>query len=206
MKRTFREYMLDWWETFIEANQSEAKRIMEEFIGEEEFVEDYLEDDETPFDWLSAKTDADEIYQHFFGYSNDALDFNSRPDTETFLIDMFKEMFDGKYDFTDELIEDMAYHAQDYKLPRDFFSDLWRGGCESGLIGMFIYNSDCRKFYCDHIDDMEEFAEEMNLEWEINNNGKSSYIPRYTFICWFCYEQLGAKIASTLYPGDFWTL
>lgn len=199
---TFKKYVLNWWNEFIEDHKSDLKRLMETFVGEEETIEDYLEDNETPYDWLSAKDDADEIYKHFFGYEGEQLYFDDLPDTETFLEGMFKQAYTEKYDFVNKLIEDMVEHACNYSLPYSFFHDLSYGGCVSGIIGMFVYNSDCKEFYIDHIDDLETFVE--NLEESLGEPIKNKdHLPHYTFVCWLCYEELGHNIAQILYPERF---
>lgn len=118
---------------------------------------------------------------------------------------MFKEVGDQyikDYDFAEELLEDMAEECESYTNPTGFFQDLQHGGCVSGMIGMFIYNADCKKFYIDHIDNMEDFVEE--LEDEIGESIKNKQkLPHYTFICWLCYEELALRIARELWNDEF---
>ena len=202
---TFEKYVLNWWQKFVDSHESEAKRLMELFIGEEETIEDYLDEGETPYDWLIAKDEdyAEEIYENFFGYNADrSILADDVPDTETFLIGMFKQAYTKKYDFVDELIEDMAGHACNYCTPHGFFHDLSYGGCSSGMIGMFIYHSDCKRFYINHIDDLEAFVEDFEEELGERIPNKD-HQPRYTFVCWLCYEELAHDIARTIYPESF---
>ena len=202
---TFEKYVLNWWQKFVDSHESEAKRLMELFIGEEETIEDYLDEGETPYDWLIAKDEdyAEEIYENFFGYNADrSILADDVPDTETFLIGMFKQAYTKKYDFVDELIEDMAGHACNYCTPHGFFHDISYGGCSSGMIGMFIYHSDCKRFYINHIDDLEAFVEDFEEELGERIPNKD-HQPRYTFVCWLCYEELAHDIARTIYPESF---
>ncbi len=204
MEQTFEQYVMSWWDKYVANHSDDQKRLMETFIGEEETIEDYLDEGETPYDWLMAKgeDDADEIYSHFFGYSADRSLFDDLPETDTFLIGMFKQAYTDKYDFIDELIEDMAGHAENYDTPHGFFHDLSYGGCSSGMIGMFIYHSDCKRFYINHIDSMEDFI--ADFEEELGEPIKNSQRqPHYTFVCWVCYEELAYRIARTLYPNTF---
>jgi hypothetical protein len=71
---------------------------------------------------------------------------------------------------------------------KSFFNDLQHGGCQSGMISEFIYNSDCKDFYIKHIDDLEEMKEELedNLGEPIQNRNS---LPHYTFLCWLCFEE-----------------
>lgn len=204
MEQTFEQYVLSWWTEYIENHQDDQKRLMELFIGDEETIDDYLDEGETPYDWLMAESeeDADEIYKHFFGCNADRSLLDDVPDTEAFLIDMFKQAYTEKYDFVDALIEDMAGCSENYETPYGFFRDLSYCGCVSGMIGMFIYHADCKQFYIDHIDDLEAFVED--LEEEIGGPIKNKHHqPHYTFTCFLCYEELAYRIASTLYPKSF---
>ena len=59
MEQTFEQYVFSWWTQYIEDHQDDSKRLMELFIGEEETIEDYLDEGETPYDWLMAKGEED---------------------------------------------------------------------------------------------------------------------------------------------------
>lgn len=200
--QTFEGYVLDWWQEFVESHESESKSIMETLIGEEETIENYLDEGETSYDWLLNKDDADEIYQNFFGCNGESLCFDDIPDTETFLTNMFKQAYENEYDFAEEFIEDMAGNAAGYVNPVGFFKDLSYGGCSSGMIGMFIYNDDCKKFYINHIDDLEAFVEDFEGELGEHISNKD-HQPHYTFVCWLCYEEFAHRIGRTLFPETF---
>jgi len=70
------------------------------------------------------------------------------------------------------------------------------------LIGMLIYNSDCQKIYGKYANDMETFKEEIEQELGVPIHNKSG-VPHYTFVCWFCYEELGFQIARNLFEDEF---
>jgi len=44
---------------------------------------------------------------------------------------------------------------------KSFFLDLQTGGCVSGMISEFICHSDCKAFYIEHIDDLENIRTEL---------------------------------------------
>lgn len=71
---------------------------------------------------------------------------------------------------------------------KSFLKDLQRGGCISGMIGKFIYHSDCKEFYANHLDDLEDIRKELEdlLGEPIANRYES---PHYTFMCWLCFEE-----------------
>lgn len=71
---------------------------------------------------------------------------------------------------------------------KSYLEDLHKGGCQSGMVNEFIYNSDCKDFYVDNIDEMEGIKADLedNIGEPIQN--KQS-IPHYTFMCWLCFEE-----------------
>lgn len=110
----------------------------------------------------------------------------------------------SEYDFVPEIIDDLVYNVNErgYEKPTGFFEDLQYGGCQSGMVGKFIYNSDCKDFYIKYIDSMEDFKTEMEDELGepiANRNG----LPHYTFMCWLCYEETVYMIARELFPEKF---
>ena len=71
---------------------------------------------------------------------------------------------------------------------KSYFEDLQRGGCMSGMVSEFIYNSDCKDFYIIYIDDLEEIK--TDLEDSIGDPIKNRYnLPHYTFVCWLAFEE-----------------
>lgn len=209
---TFEEYVLDWWHGYLsEADDHTLKALMENLIGEEETIEDYIpQDAETPYDWLMANmTNAYEIYGKYFGYeSRNGFCPDNMPDTFEFVYQMLKENASSNDVYCENLpsfaecfLEDIASHIERYNYPIGFFMDLQRGGCQSGMIGMLIYNSDCKDLYIKHIDDMEEYAEQIYEEVGYVSNKRG--IPHYTHICWLCYEEFAYKIGRALFPEQF---
>ncbi len=207
--KTFEEFVIDWWHNYLdEADENTHKVLMENLIGEEENIEDYIpEDADSPKDWLIANMTADEIYDKYFGIENDGLRPNNMPDTQEFVYQMLKEnaswfdYHDGPLpSFSEEFLRDMAYHIDGYDNPIGFFKDL-QNGCVSGMIGMLIYNSDCKRIYIEHIDDMEEYVEQIYEEVGYIEN--KNHLPHYTYICWLCYEEFGYQIGRNLFPETF---
>lgn len=211
--KTFEEFVTDWWEDYLfEADDQTLKALMENLIGEEETIEDYIpENYESPYNWLMTNMTADEIYKKYFGYKNDGLNPDNMPDTAEFAYQMLKENADWwvhRYleqadrlpSFAEEFLRDMANHIDGYDNPIGFFKDL-QNGCQSGMIGMLIYNSDCKRIYIEHIDDMEEYAEQIYEEVGYVEN--KNRLPHYVQICWLCYEEFGYQIGRALFPETF---
>lgn len=201
---TFKEYVLDWFHQLVEEHYTDKEWQADLFhqLGYNEA--EYLDDGQSIYDFLLEMSDENEIYEALFGYESKVKCLDDLPDTEGFLTGMFKEVgqqYIKDYDFAEELLDDMVVQCCGYANPIGFFQDLRQGGCQSGMVGMFIYNTDCRQFYIDYIDSMEDFVEELEdeLGCPIKNNQK---LPHYTFICWVCYEELAFKIANELWDGE----
>lgn len=212
--KTFEEFVTDWWHEYLsEASDETCKMLMENLIGEEEIIEDYIpEDADSPYDWLIKNMTADEIYKKYFGYENDGLCPDNMPDTQEFVYQMLKEnagwyvpmhfsQIDSLPSFAEDFLRDMAYNISGYDNPLGFFKDLAQGGCSSGLVGLLIYNYDCKRIYIEHIDDMEEYVEQIYSEAGYIEN--KAHLPHYVYICWICYEELGYQIGRALYPETF---
>ena len=106
------------------------------------------------------------------------------------------------YSFTDEfnnIIENKIYgyngNVKD-KL-KSFLEDLQHGGCISGMIGDFVYHSDCKAFYIAHIEDLEGFKNE--LEDQLGEPIVNKKIVHYTFMCWLCFEEYCHDLYNTIF-------
>lgn len=204
MTKTFSEYVVDRFRDMVESGRVNADDLFE-FMN---FVPAILDEGESAEDYLMALDDGIDIWHRLFpvGTSYQYPWIHQHfEDKYTLLADIFDQAASDlrtEYDFVDELIDNMADEAGGYDDPIGFFKDLQTGGCISGMVGMFIYNSDCKKFYIDHIDSMEDFVEalEGDMGEPIKNN---QHLPRYTFICWLCYEELAYRIARELWPNEF---
>lgn len=200
----FKEYVNDWFHALVEQHENDQEWCEDLFLQLDYDKGEHLNDGQSIYDFLLAMSDENEIYEALFGFDVKVKDLDDLPDTEDFSKAMFKTVGEGiikEYDFAEELLEDMVGNCEGYTNPIGFFQDLQQGGCGSGMIGMFIYNTDCKKFYIDHIDSMEDFVEELENELgcPIKNENK---LPHYTFICWLCYEELAYRIANELWNGE----
>ena len=200
---TFKEYVLDWFHQLVEEHYTDKEWLRDLFTQLGYNEAEYLDEGQSIYDFLLEMSDENEVYEALFGYEAKVKNLHGLPDTEGFLEAMFKEVgrqYIKDYDFAEELMGDMAFHSAGYSNPIGFFQDLQYGGCKSGMVGMFIYNTDCKNFYIDHIDSMEDFVEELEDEFGCPIKNKQE-LPHYTFICWVCYEELAYRIANELW-GD----
>ena len=203
---TLKEYVLDWFHQLVEEHYTDKEWQADLFhqLGYNE--DEYLDEGVSIYDFLLEMSDENEIYESLFGYSAKVKDLDDLPDTYGFLKDMFYEVGKDlikKYDFAEVLLQDMAEFGDSYVNPIGFFEDLQNGGCQSGMIGMFIYNNDCKRFYIDHIDDMDSFVEDLGEELGEPVTPGSDVSHRYVWVCWLCYEELAFKIARELWEDKF---
>lgn len=202
---SFKEYVLDWFHSLVEEHYTDKEWQRDLFTQLGYNEAEYLEDGESVYDFLLRMSDENEVYEALFGYDAKVMNLDDLPDTEGFLTAMFKEVGKDlikKYDFAEELLEDMVGECNGYTNPISFFQDLQHGGCQSGMVSMFIYNNDCNEFYINHIDSMEEFKEDFEDELGVPVNN-TQRLPHYTFLCWLCYEELAYRIARELWENDF---
>lgn len=199
--KDFNEYVIVWFQDFVSGHENDSEWVSDlaKQLGYEQ------DDEETPLDYLQAMDDVDYIYKSLFGFQH-GVSVDGLPSTDDFVVKMLADTAAdlklSKYDFVGALLGDMAMHIEGYDSPLGFFKDLNYGGCESGMIGMFIYNYDCKMFYIHHIDSMEDFKQDWeNMNVESVKNTKD--IPHYTFLCWFCYEELGYEVGRALFPEVF---
>jgi len=97
------------------------------------------------------------------------------------------------YDVADEfnkiILSDLdAYDGNKKEKLKSYIEDLQNDGCMSGMISEFIYHADCKKFYIEHLEDLENIKEE--LEDSLGEPVKNRHrMPHYTFMCWLCFEE-----------------
>lgn len=89
-------------------------------------------------------------------------------------------------------------YGKDKAALKSFFEDMQKGGCISGMIGEFIYHADNKAFYIKHIEDLEEFKQE--LEDSIGEAVKNRHnLVHYTFIVWLCFEEYCYQVYNGIF-------
>lgn len=188
----YKAKVLEWFDGLDEEKQ---RSVISEVAGNDYDEEEYG----TPYEYLEM-LDADEwFWEHFGGYGRVYDGATSSFDSHAAVVEILKDSCGNKErSFVDDFVEDIAVHMEGYSDAQGFFKDLAYGGCISGMIGMFIYHSDCKKFYIDHMDDMENFKSELEEELgePIQNRHQQ---PHYTFMCWLCYEEFARYLSDTLF-------
>lgn len=111
---------------------------------------------------------------------------------------------EGNYKFVTAIAEDIAEQCynryiesdNDPNAINDYIEEVVQHGCVSGVVSMFIYNSDCREFYLENVLDMDEWI--ANLDYDQRPSLES---PRFVSLCWFAYETISADLQDRLYLG-----
>jgi len=101
-------------------------------------------------------------------------------------------------DFKQIILDKVEGYGSDKKALKSFFEDMQHGGCISGMIGEFVYHEDCKNFYIKHIDDLEDFKDELEsqLGEPIEDRNK---LPHYTFLCWLSFEEFCYDLYRTIF-------
>jgi hypothetical protein len=77
----------------------------------------------------------------------------------------------------------------------NFFNDLSKYGCVSGMISFLVWYSDTHTFFDNHYEEIEELREEFEestgLKLEIKGDLKN-------FLAWFSFEETAYQIANEL--------
>lgn len=200
---TFNEYMTRWFEDIMESHSDQPEWIEDMFdaLG---YEKEDIEEDDDMYSHIMYNFDANDVYEKLFAFGHSQNFVSELPEAEEFVTQMIKETcpWCDSYSFGEDFVEDMAMHITGYTSPLSFFKDLAYGGCISGMIGMLVYNTNCKEIYVENIDDMERFKEELegDMGGSISNRNQ---LPHYTFVAWLCYEEFAQRIARTLWEDEF---
>lgn len=91
-----------------------------------------------------------------------------------------------------------SYNGSKKEQLKSFFEDLQRSGCICGMVGAFIYHADCKSFYIEHLDDLENIKSDLEktLGLPIPNRLQ---LHHYTFMCWLCFEEYCFDIYRSIF-------
>jgi hypothetical protein len=87
----------------------------------------------------------------------------------------------------------VAQEALDHDTITDFFTDLLRHGCQSGMIGSLIYYSDTHQFYDTHYHDIEELR--YNLEHSLGEALRPQGDLK-NWYAWLGFEETARQLAE----------
>ena len=82
---------------------------------------------------------------------------------------------------------------------KSFLTDMQQSGCQGGMIGKFVYDKDCKKFYIKHIEELEEYI--LALEESLGSPIKTSSF-RCTEIVWLAFEEFCYNIYYNIFENE----
>lgn len=109
----------------------------------------------------------------------------------------FQEAGMDSYSFSGELKDIFQSHMGDYDTIGGFFDDLSRGGCASGMIGEFIYDSDIKDFFDRHGRDLEQFRSDLESEMGTTLRPEDGDDP-VEYLVWLTAEEVGYRVSNEL--------
>lgn len=77
-----------------------------------------------------------------------------------------------------------------------YIKDLLQYGCQSGMVSGLIYYNDTKKFYIEHMEDIEEILQDLQ-EQGCEPFAGVKY-PLYNWLAWLGYEETARKVADKL--------
>lgn len=158
---TFKEYVKEWFDEFLEDHKESADELFKAML----FTDDDLSDKESIYDFLS-NLEPNEIWDLCF--INTHVSFDDLIDARAFwsmILPKVVEELDIKYNFVKDMIDDIEYHCEQYDDPVGYFQDLQHGGCMSGTTSIFMYFDETKKFYIEHMEHLDNFAEDLEEEF-----------------------------------------
>ena len=80
---------------------------------------------------------------------------------------------------------------------KDFFTELQRMWCQSGVISSMIRYNDTHKFYDKHYDEIENIRLELQEEWILWNEPIDQDLKNY--LAWLAYEHIAYNIYNQIW-------
>ncbi len=116
------------------------------------------------------------------------------------VLDQFIENSEmSEFDFAEDLKDIFAFYMSDRSTLSSFANEVCQYGCGSGLIGDFIYYSDTKEFYVRHMDDIEDYINELGEE--LGETIKLEH-TRYNSATWLVAEEFASHLSNYLEDTD----
>ena len=91
--------------------------------------------------------------------------------------------------------EDWLNNLDEYDKPENYYNDLMKGGCQSGMISGLIYYKDTHAFYDKYYDEIEDIR--LELEGAIGESLKPSGDLK-NWYAWLGFEETARTIAEEM--------
>lgn len=204
MENKFYKYLHSMVHDLIIANETNEvdEYNMNLFYALQQTLEDLLESECTHGEHIFSMS-GEELWKGIIEMDDDVRHELGIDSPEDIMNNFLSELMSSEieeYDFAKEFLEDMASHMSNVDFEM-WLNDLLKHGCISGMVGILIYNSDCKEIYVRNIDSMESMKED--LEEEVGEMIPNRHgLPHYTFLCWLCYEELGRMVYDKIFEDD----
>ena len=94
-----------------------------------------------------------------------------------------------------------GYNGTTKERLKSFLENMQGCGCQGGMIKEFNYNEDCKKFYTKHIDDLEEYIDELGERFG-DLIKKPNGVPRYTFVVWLAFDEFCDDLEFNIFGNE----
>lgn len=92
-----------------------------------------------------------------------------------------------------EVVDIILDQIEDYDYPEDYFEEVLKYGCVSGIIPALMYYKDTEEFFNRHVDEildlLNEEREYGEIKFELNRNN----------LAWFAFEEIVNRIYNDLF-------
>lgn len=160
--------------------------------GEPRDLQDLLDDMKWCKNELQKLTDA---VDYHLGFT--PADYFNEVVMEDALATTFEQAGLDEYSFSADMQEILLDHMSRYDNPLTGLEEITTHGCVSGVLTDFIYNSDTREFYRQHMDSIEDFISD--LEADLGERiDLSASTNRFTGATWLVAEQCASLASDSL--------
>lgn len=202
--QNFEECVHSWLCSYLEQHEDDEELIitMLSFMG---YRADDIPDDEEYLDFLLS-IDVKRIYWFILSGYSDA--FVTETESKDFRRKTFMQAVDEKefgkcdvFSLSYRYIQTMVNGTERMDSLYSYFQMIEDKGVGTDLSAELFNYTDCRNLYILYMDEMEAIKD------YVEQTAKTIYrpkgIPRYAFMCRFCFEELASSIARNLFPDKY---
>lgn len=161
--------------------------------GEPQDLQDLLDDMKWCKNELQKLTDS---VDHHLGFT--PADYFNEIVMEDALATSFEQAGLDEYSFSADMQEILLDHMSRYDNPLTGLEEITTHGCVSGVLTDFIYHSDTREFYRQHMDSIEDFISDLEDDLGEHIDLSASSTNHFTGATWLVAEQCASLASDSL--------
>ena len=161
--------------------------------GEPRDLQDLLDDMKWCKNKLQSLTDA---VDYHYGFT--PADYFNEVVMEDALATTFEHAGLDEYSFSADMQEILLDHMSKYDNPLTGLEEITTHGCVSGVLTDFIYHSDTREFYRQHMDSIEDFISDLEDDLGEHIDLSASSTNHFTGATWLVAEQCASLASDSL--------